>query len=271
MSTPSVALNIIRNNKENTVNKVQQGMLNRRRIKGIIREYPVITPSLITYETGIRLETVQYQLKRLHEQKQVFRQKRGLGEEFLYREVGKGYVKQDDHMESVAQDWSRVRKGAKLLQVLLADEMPKEFVSTKGTTVPDLVFSLLMREKRFYTWETDLGNERGKEAFLKKLIGMWYWRREHCSEFDPTTKRRQPKDNVWGIKTITMLTSTTTDRHMRNLINLVPASHPEGKVSEMFLFTSRERWWKFTDPRHLFTQPIWFDARHDQPRALVGG
>jgi hypothetical protein len=145
------------------------------------------------------------------------------------------------------------------------DELPKQFASSHGTTEPDLVFSLRARTepKKFYTWEEDLGSERGKKDFFKKLVCMWWWRHEQCRTADGTTS-----PNVWGIRTITMLTNTTTDRHMEKLRSLVRPAHPEGKISLMFLFTSRERWSR-KNATELFTAPIWFSAKENMPRRLV--
>jgi hypothetical protein len=89
---------------------------------------------------------------------------------------------------------------------------------------------------------------------------MWWWRHEQCR--DPV------KTNVWSIKTITVLTNTTTHRHMDKLRSLVRPAHPEGKISLMFLFTSRERWDR-NDPSNLLTAPIWFSAKDTTPRRLV--
>src|SRR5262249_11062691 len=150
--------------------------------------------TIMAYETGLRLKTIQHQLKQLADRGEIYKQRRGMGEEFLYRDAGKGRVKQIDHILSTADAWATVRKAASLLHIGLEDELPKEFTSSKGTTEPDLVFSLRAQdEKNFYTWEEDLGSERGKEVFLKKLSLMWWWRHEHCHD--------RVHANVWGIKT----------------------------------------------------------------------
>jgi hypothetical protein len=58
----TVAVNLLQQSREQVVNKVQQGLQNRHRILQVVREFPVVTASLIEYETGLRLKTVQHQL-----------------------------------------------------------------------------------------------------------------------------------------------------------------------------------------------------------------
>ena len=78
-----------------------------------------------------------------------------MGEEFLYREAGKGRFKQADHLLATAEAWAALRKGAQAVGIEVEDELPKQFESSHGTTEPDLVFSLCARNepKKFYTWE----------------------------------------------------------------------------------------------------------------------
>lgn len=248
------------NTNDKLKNKIQQGRENRIRILEVVNMYPVMTPSLAAYITGIRLGTVQVQLMKLSARGEIAEQKRGLGEEYLYRKLGKGKLKQIDHMLGISEAWAALQRGA-TVGILVHDELPQEFVSTAGTVIPDLVFSVTAHgKKRFFTWEEDKGSMRKKDECLAKYVGMWQWRKDYCYD----TKGQ----NRWGIQNITVLTSAESDRRMHELQETANKAHPEGKLSRMFLFTSRERW-SLTEPSKLLAEPIWLTAWDETPRKLL--
>ena len=145
---------------------------------------------------------------------------------------------------------------------MIEEETPKEFASSVGKVIPDLVFSLRQgpEAKRWYTWEEDKGSMRGKDECLSKYVGMWWWRKEYC--YDTRGQNR------WGISNLTMLTNAPDDRRMRELMDQSCKAHPEGKRSRMFLFTSRERW-SMAQSWQLFMEPTWFTAWDERAQPLL--
>ena len=68
----TVAANILHDKSEQAINKVQQGLRNRHRIMQVVREFPAVTATLIEYETGLRLKTIQHQLQQLSHRGEIF-------------------------------------------------------------------------------------------------------------------------------------------------------------------------------------------------------
>jgi len=242
--------------------KVRQGIENRQRILETVKSFPVVTASLIAYGTGIELKTVQNQLTRLAQDKVILAQSRGLGEEYLYRWKGLKPIKQQaqPHMLARAESWAALQKGVPA-EWVVEEGVLKEFVTSAGTVIPDLVFVLRNGEtgkRSYFAWEEDLNSMRRKDECLSKYEGMWWWRKEFCFDTEGV--------NRWGIAGIIVLTNATDDRRMQELRETARAAHPQGKISKMFLFTSREKW-NMHEPGKLY-EDIWVNVKDDTPRCF---
>jgi hypothetical protein len=242
-------------------NRVRQGRWNAERIRELVCRYPVMTVELVSHVTGIPAGTVRNQLRKLAALKQVRTQRRGMGEQYLYRAPGKGSLVHIDHELGRSEVWIALEAGAEEKGIELERELPIEFESSKGTVKPDWIFSIRQpeREKYFFTWEEDKGSMRGKDECLKKYEGMWQWRKEVCV----ATKGV----NRWSINTIRVLTSAEDEKRMQALRETSFKAHPEGKISRMFLFTHRGLW-DYREPWKLY-EPIWVTGDDDRLRSIL--
>jgi hypothetical protein len=231
-----------------------------------VHELPVATASILSVMLDMELKTVQNHLTLASKYGQIRKQRSPTGMEHLYRGVDKGITKKPDHMKYMAESWAALKIGeSELPDVEIEDALPKEFVCSVGTTIPDLVFWVHKgKQRKFRVWEEQTGSMRGKAEFESKLIRMMAWRQEHCYDTE------ESGGNIWGIPTLTVFTNAPTEREMQRLRDIGRLVLFNGKPSAMFYFTSRERWKLEKKSTTLLTQPIWLTPVDDTPRSMLG-
>jgi len=237
-------------------------------IQDTISQYGFLTAELAAYVTAVPIGTVRNRLTKLVKRKRVKVQRERQDGPHYYRPVGTREVGQLRHKVSIAEcragftvglrkrngvsGWGRDRE-------FIDDVALQDLMTPVGRCTPDWVFVIHDEGDDFYfTLEVDKGSMRKLNEYEGKYLCNWHWRKKFCYETDGVNK--------WGIPQLRSLTIADNETDMERLRKQAMTVHPEyakkGTISEMFLFTTRERW-NLAEPEKLF-ENIWVAPKSDR-------
>ena len=269
---------------------------NDEAIEQAVGMYEVMTAELLAMVTEVGVGTIRNVLTRVVKRKQIKCDRRWHGES-LYRAKGTRRIEQVSHTLSTVESMAALAVGVRNYNGVhgwgqdpdffeLTDMRSLEIYGQK--IIPDESFVIHDGERNMFGfWEEDRGTIRSKKPDKNyEQRFRTYWMIREAIRTGNMNEQLRALVEKWGMRTFRVFMIAGREKDLPRLKKQGERAHPDynenrgSPVSDMFYFSSRERW-RIKDEdgklllsaeemaKKLTKEPIWVTAVDDRPRSML--